>query len=109
MAYSEELAQRVRTALGDELGVTEKKMFGGLCFLLRGNMICGIVKDELMVRVGPEQYGAALQQPYAREMDFTGRAMKGMVYIAPAGITEYSDLSMWVQRGVTFAGSLPPK
>lgn len=109
MAYSEELAQRVRVILQDELGVSERKMFGGLCFLLRGNMCCGILNDELMLRVGPDQYDAAMARPHTRIMDFTGRPSKGMVYVEEDGIATEQTLAEWVQWGVNFAGSLPPK
>ena len=81
MAYDEGLAQRIREALTERDDVTEKKMFGGLAFLLGGNMCCGVVGDELMVRVGAAAYSEALTQPYARQMDFTGRPMRGMVYV----------------------------
>lgn len=107
MAYDEGLAQRVRENAGEELA--EKKMFGGLCFLRGGHMACGIVGDELMVRVGPDAYEECLALPHAREMDFTGRAMKGMVYVAPEGLSADDDLAGWVRRGVDYAGSLPAK
>ena len=109
MAYDEELAERVRRALAPREGLSEKKMFGGIAFMLRGNMACGIVKDELMVRVGPERYDDALARPHARPMDFTGRAMRGMVYVTPEGLRSDTDLSVWLQRGLEFAESLPPK
>lgn len=109
MAYDEGLAERVRTALEDEPGVTERKMFGGLCLMLGGNMCCGIVGEELMVRVGPDAWESALALPHAREMDFTGKSMKGMVYVGVDGIESDRDLDSWVARGVAFAGSLPPK
>lgn len=109
MAYSETLAHRVRALVNQRSDVSEKKMFGGLAFLLNGNMCCGIVKDELMVRVGPEQYEMALARPHARKMDFTGRAMKGMVYIAAPGVADDTSLAAWVAMGANFAGSLPPK
>ncbi|MCB0129080.1 MAG: TfoX/Sxy family protein [Caldilineaceae bacterium] len=109
MAYSEELAQRVRVVLQDELGVREQKMFGGLCFMLRGNMCCGIVQDRLMLRVGTEQYAAALERPYAHKMDFTGRPMKGMIYVDGEGVATDEALVDWMRWGVNFAGSLPPK
>jgi len=89
--------------------VVEKKMFGGLCFMVRGHMACGIVRDEIMVRVGKERYEDALAQPYAREMDFTGRALKGMVYVSPKGVESDADLAAWVGRGTANAESLPPK
>jgi len=84
-------------------------MFGGLCFLLGGNMCCGIVGEELMLRVGPEAYAAALARDHAREMDFTGRALKGMVYVGADGVAEDEALRAWVDMGAAFAGSLPPK
>lgn len=109
MAYDEGLAQRIREVLDETAGATEKKMFGGLCFLIGGNMTCGVVGDELMVRVGPEAYEDALAQPHAREMDFTGRPMKGMVYVAADALDDDDVLAGWVERGAAFAGSLPAK
>ena len=109
MAYDEGLAQRIREALEDVAGTAEKKMFGGLAFLVRGNMCAGVVGDELMVRVGPDAYAAALELPHAREMDFTGKPMKGLVYIDCQGIDSDADLAAWVGRGVAFAGALPAK
>jgi TfoX/Sxy family transcriptional regulator of competence genes len=109
MAYDESLADRVRAALAGTPGLREKRMFGGLCFLVRGNMACGIVRDTLMVRVGPDGYAAALAEPHAREMDFTGRPLRGMVYVDAAGVRTDADLAAWVGRGTAFAGALPPK
>ena len=109
MAYDEQLADRVRNVLGPRRGFIEQKMFGGLCFMVRGNMCCGIVKDDLMVRVGPDQYERLLAEPYARLMDFTGRAMKGFVFVGPEGYRSDEALAKWVKRGVDFALSLPAK
>ena len=109
MAYNEDLAFRVRQALGDRQGLTEKKMFGGLGFMLNGNMCLGIVSDELMVRVGADNHQDALAQPHARPMDFTGRAMKGFVYVDVQGLQEDGALEQWLERGVAFAQSLPKK
>lgn len=109
MAYDEGLAQRVREALSDRRDLTEKKMFGGICFLLGGNMCCGIVGDELMLRVGPDAYEKVLSREHAREMDFTGRAMRGMVYVGVEGLRTDEALSGWLDPAVDFAGSLPPK
>lgn len=109
MAYSTELAHRTRAVLGARDDVSERQMFGGLCFLINNNMACGIVKDELMVRVGKEKYEEALMQPHAREMDFTGRPMRGMIYVSVDGIVTDEGLAEWVQRGVDFAASLPAK
>jgi hypothetical protein len=85
MAYDEKLAQRVRQALSGQDGIVEKKMFGGLAFMLHGNMSVGVEKDRLMVRVGPDRYDEALARPHARPMDFTGRPMKGFCVRAPGG------------------------
>ena len=109
MAFNEELALRLRQALGEQNGVTERKMFGGLCFMVHGNMLGGVMGDEIIVRVGAERYEDALNQPHAREMDFTGRPMRGFVVVASEGIASEERLNEWVQRGVQFATSLPPK
>jgi TfoX/Sxy family transcriptional regulator of competence genes len=109
MAYDEGVAQRVREALADESGVLEKKMFGGIAFMLRGNMCCGVVGEELMLRVGPDGYEQALAKPHARPMDFTGRPMRGMLYVASEGFESDRDLSKWLARATAFAGSLPAK
>lgn len=108
MAYDEGLAQRLRDALDEQRGLSEKKMFGGLCFLLDGKMCLGIVKDELMVRVGAERHAEALTQPYARPMDFTGRPLKGFVYVAPEGLDAERQLEWWVALGVACARSAKP-
>ena len=109
MPYDDGVAQRVREALIDHTGVVEKKMFGGLAFMVRGHMCCGIVGAELMVRVGPQGYESALSQPHARKMDFTGKPMKGFVYVSAAGFEDDGDLQAWVDRGLRFVTSLPPK
>ena len=109
MAFNEELALRIRQSLGEQTGVTERKMFGGLCFMVHGNMLGGVMGDEIIVRVGAERYEDALKQPHAREMDFTGRPMRGFVVVASEGIASDERLNEWVQRGAQFATSLPPK
>jgi TfoX/Sxy family transcriptional regulator of competence genes len=109
MAFDEGLAQRVREALEEREDVTERRMFGGIAFMLAGNMCVGVVGDDLMVRVGPDTHAEALAQPEAREMDFTGRPMKGLVYVDGARLDSDTRLADWVRRGVAFAGSLPPK
>lgn len=109
MAYDEALAARVRDVLSDEFGVVEKKMFGGVAFMLRGNMSVGVTKDGLMVRVGKENNDAALALPHARMMDFTGKPMQGFIYVDPAGIASEGDLRAWVGRGVAYAETLPEK
>ena len=109
MAYDEGLAQRIRDALDEREDLSERRMFGGLCFMLGGNMDCGVVGEELMLRVGPQAYAACLALPHAREMDFTGRSMKGFVYVGVEGLEDDADLADWLARGVAFAASLPPK
>ena len=109
MPYDEGLAERIREALEDRSDVSEKKMFGGLAFLVHGNMCVGVVGDELMVRVGPAAYAEAIRRPHARPMDFTGRPMRGFVYIGCAGIESDTDLRRWVTQGVNFACALPAK
>lgn len=109
MAYDERLAERVREAIGDLPGLVEKKMFGGVGYLISGNMACGVNEDNLIVRVGPTQYEAALTEPHARPFDLTGRPMKGWIYVDPEGHEMQADLERWVQQGIEFALSLPPK
>ena len=109
MAYDEGLAERIRSELSSRGDVVEKKTFGGLCFMVAGNMCCGIVGDTLMARVGPDQYDACLAEKHAREMDFTGRAMKGMVYVSPDGVDADADLAKWLGRCLAFVATLPAK
>lgn len=109
MAYDEKLAERIRLSLAGWRGVSERKMFGGVAFLVRGHMLCGVVGPELMVRVGPEAYAAALARPHVREMDFTGRPLTGMVYVGAAGIRTTRQLDSWIARGLDFVQSLPAK
>lgn len=109
MAYDEGLAARLREQFQGRRDVEEKKMFGGLCFLISHHMCLGIVGDTLMARVGPDNYDNCLRQKHAREMDFTGKAMKGMIYVAPEGIQEDANLAHWVELCSDFVESLPPK
>jgi hypothetical protein len=109
MAYDEGLAQRIREVLVGHPGLVEKKMFGGVGFMLHGNMACGVNKEDLIVRVGPARYEEALERSHTRPFDMTGRPMKGWVMVAPNGTESDSDLAGWVQQGVDFCLSLPPK
>lgn len=110
MAYDEKLALKVRTALQGKRGIKEQKMFGGLCFLHNGNMLCGVDKEhKLMVRVGPEQYEKALKIKHAREMDFTGKPLKGLVYVAAEGYRTKTMLAKWIDMGLRFTNTLPAK
>ncbi|MXY45383.1 MAG: TfoX/Sxy family protein [Chloroflexi bacterium] len=109
MSYNEELALRIRQSLAEQSDIVERKMFGGLCFMAHGNMLGGVMGDEIIVRVGAERYEDALQLPHAREMNFTGRPMRGFVVVGVDGIASDDDLENWVERGLAFALSLPPK
>jgi TfoX/Sxy family transcriptional regulator of competence genes len=108
VAYDEDLAARVRTLLADHTDVTERKMFGGLTFMVAGHMCCGVNGDELIVRLDPDREDAALARPHARPMDFTGRPMRGFVTVRPEGL-KGAQLNHWVRDAVARADSLPPK
>ena len=107
MAYDERLARRVRAALAGRPGISERKMFGGIAFLLDGKMCVGVLNDDLIVRAGREQYDAALRRPHARPMDFTGRPSTGTVYVSPAGVTRGPALERWIDVGLRGAQSAP--
>lgn len=109
MAYDEGLAIRIREAFSDRDGVVERKMFGGIAFMVQGHMAVGVNGDNLMVRLGPDQHADALAQPHARPMDFTKRPMKGFVFVDAVGLEEDADLAAWIERSLTFVLSLPPK
>lgn len=109
MAYDEELAARIRNRLDDPLGVSEKKMFGGVAFMVYGNMSVGIVGRVLMVRLGQAEYEKALKEPFVRPMDFTGKPLKGFVYVDPEGIETDKQLDGWLDRARAFVSTLPPK
>lgn len=109
MACDERLVERVRVALKGMRDTGERRMFGGVCFTLNGNMTLGVVKDELMVRVGPDRYRDALKRRHARPMDFTGKPMKGYVFVAAPGIKTTSGLTAWTRMGVDYVRTLPRK
>jgi len=109
MAFDEVLADRVRQLASRRNGFCEKKMFGGLGFLLNGNMCLGVWKEYLIVRVGPDAYDDALARPHVREFDITGRPMKGWVMIEPAGLQRDSELAEWANLAIDFVSGLPPK
>ena len=109
MAFDEALAKRIRQCLDRRRNIEEKKMFGGIGFLLNGNLLVGVWKDSLCVRLGPEQAEEALPEPHVREFDITGRPMKGWVLVEPEGVTGGDQLKRWIQRAVKFVGKLPGK
>jgi TfoX/Sxy family transcriptional regulator of competence genes len=109
VAYNEGLAVRIRSALADSAGITEKRMFGGLCFLKGGHMFVGITGDDLMARVGKEAYADSLARKHVREMDFTGRPMVGYVFVGAKALAKDSELEFWLHHCQQFVSTLPPK
>lgn len=109
MAYDEGVAQRVREIVGTRPGVTERKMFGGIAFMSHGHMFIGVLGDTLMARIGPTAYPNVLKKPHVREMDFTGKPMKGYVFVDPGGFESDAELESWVNASYAFVASLPPK
>jgi TfoX/Sxy family transcriptional regulator of competence genes len=109
MAFSESLAARIRKQLARRNDVEEKKMFGGVGFLLNGNMLVGVWKDSLIVRADPAEAGEMLKEPNVGAFDVTGRPMKGWLLVGPAGIEEDEPLKEWIGRAIKFVGKLPAK
>lgn len=109
MAYDEGLAERVREIIHSRAGITERKMFGGLAFMANGHMFVGVLGSTLIARVGPDGYPAALAKPHVRQMDFTGRPMKGYVYVDDEGLASDEAIADWVNQCLEFVASLPPK
>ena len=109
MAYDRGLAQRVREMLEEKPGFDEKKMFGGICFLFRGNMACGVLNEDLIVRVGVDRYEESMRRAHTKPFDITGKSMKGWVMVSEDGYDDDAALHEWVRMGLDFAGSLPPK
>jgi TfoX/Sxy family transcriptional regulator of competence genes len=109
VAYDEELAERVLEVLAARSDVSERKMFGGIAFMVAGNMACGVLGEELIVRLGDEEGEKALAEDGVRPFDFTGKPMKGIVYVSPERVAEDAELAEWVEAGADYALSLPPK
>ena len=109
VAFDEGLAERIREQFAGAPDVVERRMFGGLAFMVAGNMACGVVGDALMVRVGPDAWAACVGLPFAREMDLTGRNMRGFVLVDAEGLAEDDGLAEWIDRGCAYADSLPPR
>ena len=109
MAYDIMLAKRVGALLRRRKNITQKEMFGGVCFLVNGNMCCGVERDKLVVRVGIEPYEQLLQKRYVKPMDFTGRPLRGFIYVMPGGLKRRETLQSWLAWGLRYAGSLPAK
>ena len=109
MVYSEALADRVREVLAPNPDLSERRMFGGIGFMIAGNMCCGVMDEDLIVRLGPEEAERALGEPHARRFDFTGRPMKGFLFVAADGVAAEEALVGWVEASLAFASSLPAK
>ena len=109
MAYNQGLADDIRAILSDRPNFVVKKMFGGVGFMLNGNMACGVSGESIMVRVGLDDYDGLLARPHVRVFDVTGKPMRGWVWVDPDGFKSDQDLKSWIMRGVAFAESLPPK
>jgi TfoX/Sxy family transcriptional regulator of competence genes len=109
MAFDEKLADRIRALLSGRAGVGEIRMFGGVCFTLNGNMACGVANERLMLRVGSERYEATLARRHVAPMDFTGRPLRGYVYVLPAGLRTAASLSKWVELALEVVATMPAK
>jgi TfoX/Sxy family transcriptional regulator of competence genes len=106
MAHDEALADRIRRVVEAREGVIEKKMFGGIAFMLDGKMFCGTARGELMLRIGPQAYEPALSKPHVRPMDFTGRPMNGYVFVGPEAIKSDRELAAWIDQATTFVATI---
>ena len=109
MAYDEKLDRRIQAVIDGREGVAAKKMFGGICHLVNGNMFCGVYKAFLILRLGEEAAGEALSRPHTRPFDITGRPMKGWVMVAPEGLETEGALTGWLEKAHAFALTLTPK
>lgn len=109
MAFNDKLAARIRQSLGKRTGLTEKQMFGGIAFLLNGNMCCGVHGDEMILRIDPQETERALRERHTRAFDLSGRPMKGWILVQSGGLARAEALAKWVNMGVKYAGSLPAK
>jgi hypothetical protein len=109
MAFDQKLAERIRKRLSKRRGVIEKHMFGGLAFLVNGNLCCGVHGRELIVRIDPAETDATLRQPHTHIFDLPGRPMKGWILVRPAGLSTDAALAKWIQIGLTYVASLPAK
>jgi TfoX/Sxy family transcriptional regulator of competence genes len=109
MAFDENLAVRIRQRLARRKSIEEKKMFGGIVFFLHGNMLVGVWKDSLIVRLGQDQQDEALREPHVRDFDITGKPMRNWVVVEPHGIEADDQLKVWIERAVRFVGKLPAK
>jgi hypothetical protein len=109
VAHSERLAARVREILAEDGDVDERAMFGGVTFMVDGHMCCGVIRDDLVLRLGPDRAEQALVEPHVRPMDFTGRPLKGFVFVGPPGSRTEASLRRWLRLARDFVDTLPPK
>jgi TfoX/Sxy family transcriptional regulator of competence genes len=109
MTFNEITAVKVRNLMEKAPGLSERRVFGGVAFMVGGNMCCGVIEDHLVVRVGPKSYENALREPHTRPMDLTGRPLAGFVSVAPEGFDTQDALLKWIDRGLDFVRTLPVK
>ncbi|MFN2275441.1 MAG: TfoX/Sxy family protein [Anaerolineales bacterium] len=109
MGYDRKLAERIAHALKAEPGISEREMFGGIGYMLQGNMACGVINDEMIVRVGPDAWDQRLQEPGVHVFDMTGRTMRGWVVVEAQALATDADLGLWIERALAFVRTLPPK
>lgn len=109
MAYDEKLAERLRKLLSRKRQLTEKKMFGGMAFFLKGNLLCGIYKNDLILRLDPKNFWGALEKPHTKPFDITGRPMRGWIMVEPTGIRTATSLQKWLQPALRYVSKLPKK
>ena len=109
MAYNEQMADRIRRFFAPEDNIAERKMMGALCFMMSGNMCCGVTGNALMIRVGSEQYPDLVGKPNVRPLEFAGRRPQGFLLVDPLGYQDPEAFKLWIQRGVDFAAKLPVK
>jgi hypothetical protein len=109
MTFSEQTANQIRRVIHDTPGLSERPLFNGVAFILQGNMCCGVIDENLVVRVGPDTYDAALREPHTRPMDLIGRPLPGFVYVERDGFASDATLKEWIERSVSFVRTLPPK
>ena len=109
MPFDENLANRMRVLLDQKVKLSEKRMFGGIGFLLNGNLVCGVQNQNVIARIGPDNYASALEKPFTKPFDMTGRPMAGWVEVLPEGAVSDTDLMVWLQMSLDFAATLLPK
>jgi hypothetical protein len=109
MTFSERTVYQIRRVMKNTPGLSERHMYRGVTFMVKGNMCCGYLDEQLVVRLGPDEYEVALRQPHVHPMDFTGRPLPGFVFVDRKGFSSDRTLKQWIDRGMSFVSTLPPK